>query len=58
MSPHQIEFLVKSSLTINLSIGDLPVNSPVFILIAPVDVLVASPFFKDISANSFEFKFQ
>ena len=58
MSPHQTGSLVNLSLTINLSIGDLPVNSPVFILIAPVDVLVASPFFKDISANSFEVKFQ
>ena len=35
ISPHQTVFSVIESLTINLSKGDLPVNFPVFIVIAP-----------------------
>ena len=51
ISPHQTESFVILSFTINLSFGDLPVNSPVLIFIAPVEVKVACPFSIAIFAN-------
>ena len=47
-----------ASLTINLSFGDLPVNSPVLMFIAPVEVKLACPFSIEIFANFSGDKFQ
>ena len=58
MSPHQTESLVIESLTIKRSRGDLPVNFPVLIVIAPCDVNFAWPFFKACSWSSSEERFQ
>ena len=54
----KIFFDVVSSLTINLSFGDLPVNLPVFTLIAPRFVFFAALFFIDIISNFVGLKFQ
>ena len=52
ISPHQTDASVIASRTMNLSLGDLPVNSPVLIFIAPDDVIVACPFSTEILAFS------
>ena len=49
ISPHQTASSVRLSLTINLSLGERPVNSPVFTDIAPKEERTACLFFSDIS---------
>ena len=52
ISPHQTLFFVILSLTINLSLGDLPVNSPVFTANAPESDSFPNPFSIHIFCNS------
>ena len=57
-SPHHTDSSVIASRTIKRSIGERPVNSPVLMFIAPVDVKVACPFSIEMLANSSGLKFQ
>src|SRR5574343_845197 len=57
-SPHHTEFSVVSSHTINLSFGDLPVNSPVSAASAPESTKVPSPRVIASSTSSAGVKFQ
>ena len=57
-SPHHTEFSVFSSNTTKRSFGDLPVNSPVSIAIAPVSVKTPCPLMIVSSTNSAGVKFQ
>ena len=58
ISPHQTSSFVVSSLTINLSLGDLPVNLPVLTDKAPVEDILPIFFKTVISESSFGLKFQ
>ena len=58
MSPHQTASSVFSSQTINLSFGDLPVNSPVSMASAPLSASTPIPFKMVSSTNSAGDKFQ